>query len=271
MKFKKIFPSLALQPFVKNYWILKVEESDIPFSQLLFPFGSFELIINIDNAPEIQIEGDKKASVQSNSLFPGQFTKSFLLNYTKPFKCMGISMQPWTGNSLFKIPANHFTNNLTNLEDIEKKSSLREQLLAAKNEFEIIGIFEDYLLKKLKNYQVDQTSTFIAKAILNSPSIDTYKDIVSTIGISRRRIEQRFLETTGLPMGFFVRKIRFQKAVTNLLDNSSIPLTQIGMDAGYYDQSHFIREFKELSTLTPKEFLIKNSNVQINVSKLMMT
>ncbi len=270
MRFKKILPSVKLQPFVKNYWLLDVDDRDIPFSQVLFPFGSFELIFNLVNAPEMQIEGFKNAIMQTDSLFPGQFTKPFLLNYTMPFSAVGISLQPWAGNLLFKTPAQHFTNCLTDLNDLDNKLELRDQLLSAKCEHEIILLFENYILEKLKHYQVDLISTDIANAILKNPSVDEYKDIVSTIGFTRRRIEQRFIETTGLPMGSFVRKIRFQKAVTILRHNKPLTLTQFALEAGYYDQSHFIRDFKELSSLTPKEFVKQNSITNSNISDWMM-
>lgn len=270
MQFKKIIPSPALQPFVKYFWLLDVDENDIPFSQLLIPFGSFELIFNLVNAPEMKIDGTHKAVSQSDNLFPGQFTKPFLLKYTKPFSSVGISLQPWTGNLLFNTPAQYFTNCLTNVNDLDRKFALREQLLNAQNENEITLLFENYLLEKLKYYEVDSVSADIAKAILKNPSVNEYKDIVSTIGFTRRRIEQRFLESTGLPMGNFVRKIRFQKAVNILRCKTKLSLSDIGLEAGYYDQSHFIREFKEFSSVTPKEFVKQNSATNSNVSELMM-
>ncbi len=270
MQFKKIFPSPALQPFVKHFWLLNVDESDIPFSQLLIPFGWFELIFNLKNAPDMQIKGNDKAITQSESLFAGQFTNPFVLNYTKPFSSVGISLQPWTGNLLFNAPAHCFTDCLTDFNDLDKELALREQLLHAKNENEIVLLFENYLLAKLKAYQVDAVSADIAKAILKNPSVHEYKAIVSTIGFTRRRIEQRFLASTGLSMGNFVRKMRFQHAVNILRYKTNLPLTHVGLEAGYYDQSHFIREFKEFSSVTPKEFVRQNANTNSNVSELMM-
>ena len=71
-------------------------------------------------------------------------------------------------------------------------------------------------------------------------------------------------------MGCFVRKIRFQNAVSLIQTNPMKSLSYIGLEAGYYDQSHFIREFKDFSGVTPKEFLKQNSDLNSNVSELMM-
>jgi hypothetical protein len=138
MQFKKIIPSAQLRPFVKHFWCLDVEAKDIPFSQLLFPFGSSELIFNLDHAPDMRIGRNCEMSTQPGSLFTGQFTNPFTLDYIRPFRCAGISFQPWAGNILFGIPAQEFTNNLTRTEDIDKKMRLREKLLDAKSEAEIL-------------------------------------------------------------------------------------------------------------------------------------
>jgi AraC-like DNA-binding protein len=271
MEFKKIIPSLALQPYVRNYWLFDINKSDIPFSQLLFPFGSFELIFNLLNAPEMIILGESQAFLQPDSIYPGQFTKPFVLKFTKSTKCIGVSFQPWMGNLLFNVPAQEFTDRIIHVGTIDSKMRLRDKLLDANNEIAIKQQLEFYLLERLKGYKPDWISSAIAKNIINSPTTSEFKSILSSIGITRRRVEQRFLETTGLPMGLFLRKIRFQRAVNLLRLNRHLSLTRIGLKAGYYDQSHFIREFKEFAGVVPKEFLSQNSEIKDFVSELMMT
>jgi AraC-like DNA-binding protein len=269
MEFKKILPSNSLKPYVRNYWLFDINMDDIPFSQLLFPFGSFELIINLLNAPQMSVMADQSCFLQPHSLFPGQFTKPFVLNFTQPTKCIGISLQPWMGKLLFNIPAQEFTNKVIPVEHIDSNLRLRDKLLGAKNEEELIAQLELHLLLKLKSHQTDTTSLIIAKAIINNPtSTSGFKNIVSSIGFSRRRIEQRFLEATGLPIGHFFRKVRFQKAVNLLRYKSNLPLTGIGLEAGYYDQAHFIREFKLFTGITPSQFIKQTSGMTNFVSEL---
>ncbi len=270
MRLRKFLPSSPLQPFVKCCWILDVDANDIPFSQSLFPFGSFELIFNLVNAPEMQIEGDECAYVQPDSLYAGQFTKPFLLKYTQPFRSVGVSLHPWAGNLLFDIPAQHFTNVLTGINDIDARLKWRERLINAKDEDELIAELEHCLLGRIRNYETDNASIAIAKAVMSKPTVQGYRDAISTIGCSRRRIEQRFLQAVGLPMGYFARKIRFQHAVNTLQLNEHLSLTQFGLAAGYYDQAHFTREFKEFSGITPKGFLKQKAQQKIDISGLMM-
>ena len=240
MLLKKILPSTDLQPFVRCYWLFDIEESDIPFTQLLFPFGSFELILNLHNPPKMQILGNNKSFTQPDSFYPGQFTKPFILDFAKSSKCIGVSFHSWVGNFLSDIPAKEFTDKTISLTSISHDHNLLDKLLHAKNESELILLLETYLIE----------------------------NIMHSLGISRRRIEQRFISSIGLPMGCFVRKIRFQNAVSLIQTNPMKSLSYIGLEAGYYDQSHFIREFKKFSGLSPNVFKKETSSMKNFVSNL---
>ncbi len=269
MLLKKIIPSPVLQPFVRCYWLFDIEESDIPYTQLLFPFGSFELILNLYNPPKMQILGDSKSFIQPNCFYPGQFTKPFTLDYAKASKCIGVSFHPWVGNFLFNIPAKEFTDKTICLDSINNQNNLLDKLLHSKNESDLIFILETYLIEKIRYYKMDSVSMLIAKSIISDPSSPNFNTILTSVGISRRRIEQRFISSIGLPMSSYARKIRFQNAVSLIKADKLKNLSYIGLEAGYYDQSHFIREFKEFSGLTPNDFKNDTSSLKEFVSNLM--
>ncbi len=268
MLLKKIIPSVNLQPFIKCYWLFDIEESDKPFSQLLFPFGSFELILNLHNPPQMQILGNIKSFTQPDSFYPGQFTKPFILDYAKSSKCIGVSFHSWVGNCLFDTPAKEFTDKTISLNSISNGNNLMDKLRHSKNESDLIFLLETYLIEKIKNYKMDSITNILARTIINDPSLPNYKNVLHSLGISRRRIEQRFISSIGLPMGCFARKIRFQNAVSLIQANPRKSLSYIGLEAGYYDQSHFIREFKTFSGLSPNGFKKENSSMKNFVSNL---
>lgn len=241
---------------------MEVDESNLPFSQLLFPFGSFELIFNLLNAPVMKMWGENTSFTQPDILFPGQFTNPFELSFNKKTKCFGISFQPWTGNLLLKIPAYEFTDKIVQLNDNNPLRILREQFLGSKDENEFIMYLESYLYHKIKTYQEDHITTFLAKTIILNQAPAEIKKISESLCICQRRIEQRFSERIGLPIRTFTRKVRFQKAVNLLKQPGCSNLTGIGLEAGYYDQNHFIRDFKQFSGHTPKAFTRNRSALQ---------
>lgn len=255
MQFKVIHPPEALKPFVKNFWFLDVEENNIPFSHHLLPYGWFELFFYLSDVPQIDVQGSSNFSASHHSTFIGQLTQSIRINYLQSFRAVGVSLQAWAGNALFGIPANELANQSIPLDYVDKNTRVRAHLLNAKNDAEIISLLEEYLYQKLREYRVDAISATISNAIMAEPGSDhNYKNILLDIGYSRRRIEQKFLAATGTHMGAFLRYARFEKAIQTIEKNEDLSLTQIGLKAGFYDQAHFSREFKKLSSITPKKY-----------------
>ena len=71
--------------------------------------------------------------------------------------------------------------------------------------------------------------------------------------LSTRQFERKFKEVAGLSPKLYSRIIRFQAATKHKL-NGRCDLTEVAYACGYYDQSHFINDFREFSGYTPKEF-----------------
>jgi AraC-like DNA-binding protein len=79
-------------------------------------------------------------------------------------------------------------------------------------------------------------------------------------GLSERYIQKLYLSNIGISPSAFTSVIRFNKSL-HLVLNTSEPLTTIAYDCGYYDQAHFIKEFKKFTGITPfasRSSLLKN-------------
>ena len=266
MKFTRKNPTPVLNDLVKCYWKLELEEQDVPYSQLYFPYGSFELIYFPTNKCEMNFVGDNFKFEQPELFYSGQITKPFQLHFKKSCICYGVSLYPWAGKVLYTIPANEFKNRLIPLHDIESENLKFEK---ENSDDQVFSKFESYLMARASQNTMDEMSKVLAKKIINLNDTPTIKSLTSEIGLSKRRIEQRFLHSTGLSISTFIRKIRFQKAVEYLKNKSeSNSLTEIGLSAGYYDQSHFISEFKSFSALTPTDFLKQTSELKTVIVSL---
>ena len=80
--------------------------------------------------------------------------------------------------------------------------------------------------------------------------------LAEKIGLSRRNLERNFKEHTGLTIKKFINNTRFQHGLYLLRSHASI--SEIVFTCGYFDQSHFIDEFKERTGVTPSQFIKKN-------------
>ena len=246
-------PTAALAPFVRHYWYFEIGEDELPFAQMSFPYGSFELICYLENPNLMRWAGADSDFFEPEIFYAGQLTRPYVMTFEKKCRCIGASLYPWAGNLLYPFPGGEFTNQLVPLSDLDNDAGLYHRLLnCAGTPF---ACLEDYLLKKFAGRQPDLMVHHLCRSIIGNASRDALNVQLAEIGVSRRRVEQRFMQSTGLSMGMFTRKVRFQKAV-NLLGKSRSEqnLTDIGLQAGYYDQPHFINEFKAFSGLPPGEF-----------------
>jgi AraC-like DNA-binding protein len=87
-------------------------------------------------------------------------------------------------------------------------------------------------------------------------------------GLARRQFERRFKECTGFPPALFQRIARFQRTYRMLEDGTATSLTDIALAGGYFDQSHFIREFKRFSGLNPRDYFVKGPDKVDNFVRL---
>ena len=83
-------------------------------------------------------------------------------------------------------------------------------------------------------------------------------DLSNRIGLSQRQLLRRFEERVGLRPKVLARIFRFQKVfkVWRLERERDVHWVEIACDAGYYDQSHFVREFQEMTGLNPSRYLV---------------
>ncbi len=208
----------------------------------------------------MQYPGSWEKSRQPELFFSGQFTRPFTLHFQKPCKCFGVSFWPWTGNVLSNIPAEEFTDQMIPLRGLDKNEQLSLQLTAAESDADITGLLEKYVSQKTSGVHIDGMCALLARSVMASGDRKDTGDLIRGIGLSRRRIEQRFLQSAGLTIGRFTGKMRFQKAVSLLIDNhAGLSLTKTGYEAGYYDQSHFISGFKKYAGITPSAFLSQST------------
>ena len=91
---------------------------------------------------------------------------------------------------------------------------------------------------------------------------DNIENVASRYGITSRYLQKLFLQYTGLTPKLYSKINRFQNSL-RLVTKKEISLTSIAYDCGYFDQSHFIREFKSFTGFTPSAYALENSPVTL--------
>jgi AraC-like DNA-binding protein len=128
----------------------------------------------------------------------------------------------------------------------------RERLLDAARPERQLDLFEDLLAARLP--EVRGLHPAVAHALARFPTTDDVGAVVDETGYSHRRFVALFRRAVGLPPKLYCRALRFQYALRLLVARPPSPLADVALAAGYSDQSHLNREFRELAGVSPREY-----------------
>jgi AraC-like DNA-binding protein len=140
---------------------------------------------------------------------------------------------------------------------------MREMLLSLPHISQKFIYVEQYLLKQYgKKLEPNPFIDFAVNKILQSTSPITIEGISKKVGYSQKHFIKMFKEKVGLTPKGFLKIIRFQKAIQEIEACKKINWPGIAYESGYYDQAHFINDFKTFSGFTPRQYLLlKNDQV----------
>jgi AraC-like DNA-binding protein len=144
-------------------------------------------------------------------------------------------------------------------------SYLREGLLEAKTPEAKFGVFERALLRRIvKPLERHPAVRFAVDNFQRRPH-RAISSVTHQIGLSERRFIQVFAEQVGLTPKLFCRVKRFQRVLRHIARSESIDWTQIALSCGYFDQAHFIHDFRAFSGINPSLYLANKTQFQNHV------
>ena len=124
-----------------------------------------------------------------------------------------------------------------------------------------INLVENYFAKKLTNScWEDKVFQYAERCIYNGNGDVDLSRLSKSIGTSQKSLERLFQKRLGLSPKKYCRLIRFFVA-TKLL-NTSLSRTQVAYECGFFDQMHFIKDFRKVTGMTPKDYLRKDRSLQ---------
>lgn len=256
MEYREYKPCKLLSGFVECYWTALADKPPFREQESLIPDGTIELMFNFgDNYSQIKngqkkiVKGSHIIGIRKHTLKISQTDKQNF--FSVRFKLGGIY-------PLINIPIYDIANEFLELDLLRNNNfnELEEKLYEAGTASKRIEIMETYLLRKIynKSYEAYNFVDACKKFLLRNPSLDI-KTLADKFGTNYKNLERKFQKVIGLTPSELLKIRRFNNAVFSMYSCKYNSLTDIAYKCGYFDQSHFIREFKQLTAFSPKEFL----------------
>jgi AraC-like DNA-binding protein len=239
--YARYHPSADLEFFVEHYWIVQwdltrqgprlQENLPHPSIHVVFQRGSSRVVGVVTGRFSILLKG--RDGVFGIKFFPGAF-------------------YPFLKSSVSRI-----TNKILRLDEIfdVDVQPLEDAIMSQTDDYRMIELAEAFLRERLpdRDEKVPEVRGIIER-IMTDREIISVGDIVDRTGMNRRALQRLFNRYVGVSPKWVIKRYRLLEAAEQLASNQAADLLRLAMDLGYFDQAHFIKDFKSIVGKSPSEF-----------------
>ncbi|MFB9077535.1 helix-turn-helix domain-containing protein [Flavobacterium procerum] len=250
--YSEYYVSPKSERFVSKIWCLDNSAGEnLIENKLVLPNGCFNLAIVCGNAIEVHTS-KKKYEMNEGFYFCSQMTNKVLVNIRPQTKVTIIQLHAWTLSIFPQYDLSNFTDSIIEIavSELPFKINLKDAVET------ILENLNSYF-EKTVDLNPDQNSIEkVCEIIKLSENEISVSEIVKTLNFSQRLIQIKFKSATGLTIKKYIQILQFRKSVDQMIDTDieKRSLTEIALYNKYFDQSHFIRKFKDVTKTTPKTF-----------------
>ncbi|PSL29015.1 helix-turn-helix domain-containing protein [Chitinophaga ginsengisoli] len=255
-EYQQYQPSAQLADYIECYWILRAEACFLNSPDPLVPGGRIEMIFNFASPVNWLIAKDNPGGISfPGPIFMGQRNKVFYVAATGKVDMLGLRFKPGGLAAFTNMPVSGLSNAMvpaafilgTQVNDWEALLYEQQDTMA------MLRMLDTLMIKALKAVPRDNLLMNIAIAALRSGNEDTsIATVCHQTGYNYKKLERVFIRNTGYTPKYYHKILRFNKAI-RLMDTADA-LTSICYACNYFDQAHFIRDFRQFTGTTPGQF-----------------
>jgi AraC-like DNA-binding protein len=260
MNYQVYSPSPELQSFVKCFWTLEDEASSEPVKQRVVPDGCMEMIFHYGDLYKQYFE-DGSSIIQPRSFVFGQISSYIEIAPTGISGIVSARFLPDGLTPFIEMPVSALENKAVAIHEIfgEKGKEFEEKIIAASDNAQRIKLIEEFLLSRLADPQtIDAVTKACVEVIFQSQGRLGVVELADKMNLNRRNMERKFTSAIGMSPKQLSRVVRLQATLKMLEQKKFTSLTSLAYENGYYDQAHFIKDFKEFTGMSPKSFFADN-------------
>ena len=248
-------------PLSKHVKLLWCHEGYSPATarERLLPTGTVELVFDLSDRPArvFRDESDGTGAWYRGGIVCGPHARYFVLDTSTPQTVAGIHFHAGGASRFFREPMCEIRDQHVSLETFwgaAAAASVRDRLLEATSIEARLRVLEVALLEKALRPVGETRNKAVDYALRSFAADPTVERVTDRLGLSARRFIELFNEETGLTPKLYCRVLRFQTAIQRAQTGLKVNWSALAVECGYFDQSHFIHDFKVFSGLSPSQY-----------------
>ncbi|HTQ12255.1 MAG TPA: AraC family transcriptional regulator [Rhizomicrobium sp.] len=259
MKYQTHVPAPPLDRFVENLWYW---EGDAPghAKDTIMASGRMGILINLKHDALSWYDGERFATKNrlKGIALCGTHSRAFAINAWQPHM-MGAQFRPGGSFPFFRPPARAFEDMHLSLEEVWGRDAerLHQRLVQAPTPEDKFAILEAALIAFAVRGFARHPAVEMALARLSRRRPVSVAALAAEAEMSHKKFIRLFAEEVGFTPKLYLRVARFQRVLAKIFAAPRVDWGDAVEQGGYFDQSHFIRDFREFSGFTPTEYLIR--------------
>jgi hypothetical protein len=258
MNYQTFQPHPDLASLISCYWTLEVPADNDSGKQRIVPDGCIEMAFILGDDIK-RYTSEDEFILQPRAMVLGQTLEPFFIEPTGYVNTFAIRFYPYGFANFVTEPIKNLANKETPIASLFEETianKLTQAIVEAKDVKQRIEIVEAFFLERLsENPTLETIVKTTVDALLSTNGNAPIKTILKDDLAKRRKLERMFEKQIGVSPKQLGKVIRLQSALKMLLNKEQESLTHIAYQNEYYDQAHFIKDFKEFTGTNPKEFL----------------
>ncbi len=248
-------PSPPLDQFIESIWYCENGPKPHALERVL-PSGAAQLIVNLKEDrtrlyhPEL---GSHRVTATSGTVLSGVQSRYCVIDTAEQEHVLGVAFRPGGTGPFFGVPAHETRDAHIPLDVLwgRRAASLREQLLEASGPYAKLNAMERTLAGIRSHSEVHPAVAFAIEHFGRQPHEASIAAVTGAIGLSPKRFIERFKASVGVTPKRYCRILRFQRALARAENGRRVDWTRVAVDCGYFDQAHFIHDFRSFAGITP--------------------
>lgn len=266
MIFQAHIPAAPLDQFIDAFIYFERAEHAHTVDRFL-PNGDTEILIDFDDAPQHIYDNESLKEIQAcHRLWTsGVRTGPITIPSGSGATMLVIAFKKGMAAPFFPFPMNEIRDRVVDADLVWGRgfALLRESLLETRSLSERFRIIEGFLLHNFRSrLSINPCVAFAVNEMLSRPDEWNIRRMNAKIGYSQKHFADMFRREVGVTPKAYLKIMRFQKAVRTIDASNEIDWRGVAAECGFYDQAHFINDFRHFSGFTPEQYSKIRSNYQ---------
>jgi len=248
----------VLAPYVEHLWMAR-GYLRTNWRNMILPDGAVELIVNLGDPQRLCHRTDyTRQTAFRRSWISGERSQPLVIDESGYVDLVGIRFKAGGAWPFLSLPLSELTGYVVELDAVlgREADHLSERMNDAGRTDERFGLLQSWLLHRLDMGTPPTPAVKCALSMIqNREETGRIGQIANKIGVSHKHLLREFDRCVGLPPKMFARLSAFQRAIGWIGHRSCPDWADVATGCGYYDQAHFIHEFRAFSGLTPSNYL----------------